>query len=758
LHFEVRVNDILASKFSSENTKSQIPTRLINRLDFPDCPTNVINLPVPIIYGTMSSSASSTAPPVTTGTASRGALSYRLTDAVDAPSFWFVGYGDSRSLASRVTGVISTAVAGGTLSADVPNAQYGVIVTAVDVNGVESDSEPFYYNGPGEGRGSFAFGPIPGVTVDGTKKITVSWTASAGAAKYRVYLGWYYYGVRFQQFIEVTAPTVSCEFTANPAWTEVTTPSNITPGAFIPQFAQGWYYAVSATLADGDTGLSVESRGLSAPYRRPVRMEWLAVPGATAYTVYRKSPFGTFDRKWTISAAFTFFDDDMLDTGVTYIDGAPVPTGLVPTIWVGTRADLFGFVWQAFLICGHAIKEITGVFQGGVRVDPGNYGVTFVVPGQAGYSTYFPNTGATQYLDINGNRYTMLFIRGPQGDAAANGTSPITLTMKGIEDVGDSSGTLITDLLLQYKHAVVNWILQSYLSGAWLTTPVFPDDATLDQVDTASFTTAAATAARRVSGGYIGAFIIGSGGERISIRDLVARFNVSADVDSGFNRKSQFFVSMVDESVTILSAAQSVVDVNDIIADSFDVDPRTGELFNRIPYNYSRDYVGVRPNGWNFDTEKTDATSIADLDETKSSAQVELHMVRNTTVADDVIARRLVRSKEPPVIVKWDQGMAALSFELGDVVALTHFQGIGATGYAGRPLRIQRHTTDPDKFRVVLEALDVQRLFEGAFILGDTATLPAAWTGATEAQQRYGYLCDATTGFFSNGDRGKRLR
>lgn len=749
LHFEVRVNDILASKFSSENTKSQIPTRLVTRADFPDCPTDAINKPVPIIYGDLSSGASTSAPPVVSGTAALGAFNNE--------GYWGAGFGHLTSLASPVTAIVATAAASGTLSADVPNGEYGVIVTAVDVNGAESDSEPYYYSGPNGARGQFADGPIPGVSVSGTQKLQVSWTASAGAVKYRVYLGWYYYGFRIQQYIEVTAPTVSCEFTTNPNWSTATDTTNITPGASLPPFGQFWYYAISAVCPDGETAKTAEIFGGSGPYRRPIRLEWLAVSGATAYKIYRRGAGGTYDRVWTISAALLAFDDDLLDTGVTYIDGAPVPAGLIPLTWVGSRADAFGFVWFAFLVCGHAVKEISDVYQAGVKVDPGNFGVTFVVPGKPGYSTYFPNTGTTQYLDINGNRYTMIFVRGPQGDAATN-TSPLTITMKGIESVGDSSGTLITDLLLQYKHAVVNWILQAYLSGAWLATPVFPDDADLDQVDTISFDTASATAARRISGGYFGAFMIGQGGERVSVRDLVARFNVSADVDSGFNRKSQFFVTMMDESVTILSAAQNILDVNDVLADSFDVDPRTQDLFNRIPFFYSRDYLGKRPSGWNFETEKTDASSIADLEETKSSPDVELHMLRNTTVADDVIARRLVRSKEPPVIVRWNAGMAGLSFELGDVVALTHFQGIGAAGYVGRPLRIQRHLVDPDKFTVTLEALDVQRLFEGAFILGDTATLPAAWTGATEAQQRYGYLCDATTGFFSNGDRGKRLR
>jgi hypothetical protein len=133
-------------------------------------------------------------------------------------------------------------------------------------------------------------------------------------------------------------------------------------------------------------------------------------------------------------------------------------------------------------------------------------------------------------------------------------------------------------------------------------------------------------------------------------------------------------------------------------------------------------------------------------------------MLRTASVAFDVVTRRLTRSKEPPVIVKWQTGMNGLSNELGDVVALTHFEGSGADGWQGRPVRILRHITDPDQFTVTIEALDMQRLFQGAFVLGDTVTLPALWTAASLDQQRYGYLADETTGLFSSGQPGKRLR
>lgn len=751
LQWQWTMRDILAAKFSAENTTDQLPARLITRADFPDCPTDAINLPVPVIYGFVADAASTTDPPVLTGDPNLGAFNNE--------GYWGTGFGPLTSDADTPAGVATALASGGTLSVDVPNGEYGVIVTAVDASGRESDPQPYYYDGPGIGRGSFAAGPVSPdqvETPDGTQKITVSWSAAAGAVSYRVYLGWYYYGFRPTQFIE-TAST-SCEFTANPPWGEPVTTSNITPGANLINFGQFWYYAVSAEMPDGETALSPTVFGITRGYRRPLRVQWLEVTGALSYRVYRRGAAGTWDRVWTVPASQLYFDDDLLDTGATFIDGAPSPTGQVPVIPVGTRADSSGIPWFAFLVAGHAVKEITDVFQNGVRVDPGSFGVTWAVPGKSGYSTYFPATGTTQYLDINGNRYTLLFVRGPDGNDAADGTRPITVNVKGIEDVGDSSGALITDGLAQYKHAVINWVLQTWVSGDWLEAPVFADDPDLAQVDEDSFDAASLIAQQRLAGGYVGAWVLGAKGERISIRDLVARLNLSFDVDSGFNHKTQFFVTMVDDSLATLQAAGAIIDVRDIYAESFNVEPVDSEQFNRIPYSYNRDYTGQRPSGWNATSELSDATSIADLEETKSSPDIELWCVRSSGQAQDVIFRRLLRSKEPPLRVTWEMGMAGLAVELGDVKLLTHFGGLGSAGYVGRPVRILRHETDPEQFIVALEAFDMERLFSGTFILGDTAALPAAWTSATTVQQRYGYLCDASTGLFSDGKRGKRLR
>jgi hypothetical protein len=247
------------------------------------------------------------------------------------------------------------------------------------------------------------------------------------------------------------------------------------------------------------------------------------------------------------------------------------------------------------------------------------------------------------------------------------------------------------------------------------------------------------------------------------VRDLVARLNVNADVDSGFNRKCQFFVSMADESPVTLDAARTIIDQTDIFQGTFQPTDQVADLFNEVPAVYQKDYAGHVESGWGAEYEASDGVSITAMGETKTSPTVELHMTRDQATAEDVVQRRLMRSKEPPRVVKFTTGIGGLNIELGDMLKVTHFEGIGANGWTENPVRVLRHETDPDQFTVTLEVLDLSRLFGaagagGAFILGDETALPADWPSATTAQRRYGYLADETTGEFSDGAEGKHLR
>jgi len=523
-------------------------------------------------------------------------------------------------------------------------------------------------------------------------------------------------------------------------------------------------YALRANHAgetDGDlvvvTGAPDDSQQSASNY---VHLAWPAVPGAVFYRVYGRYP-----------NAVAFLDE--ADPSETYDDGGDhdriktdsvppsanqttVPDagwGVVPTIYVGPR-DIGGTVWHEFLVCGHAIASLVGWYQNQIAVQ--TEGTDWLVPGRA---QWIATIGAASYRDVNGRRYTVLYGRNAPGDAAADGSLPLTVNVHGVEDVGDGSGVLIDQLADIYQHFVVNWGFQSYASGVWLTPPAWPldlDALALSQVDEASFDAVRAIHLRRLVEGYPGGIGFGLNETAITLRDAIARLNLSCDCDCGFNRHSQFFISAFDDAIALLTTARPYAqDRHIIVVDSFESDVDVDGLENVVVYSYARRYASAT---WDVeDAEIADADSMAGYQETKRSRARELYGVRHATVASDVAQRYLLRHKDPPIRVRFRTDLGGLSTELGDVVTYTHLGGIGAAGAVARPLRILRHLTEPETFSVELEGADAQRLFDGAYILGDETAL-VDWTVETAAGQRYGHLCDEATALFSDSDPGKRLR
>jgi hypothetical protein len=712
--------DFLASHFGAADLEKQIPQRTLTRVDFPDMPIATIGAPVPIVYGGLSDEGSVNPPPVLTGDPAIGAYWDGLQVFGFAPI--------TNSAAAVPTGVTVGSTAGGTIATDVPDAKYGVWVTAVDANGIETDPDCYFVNQQGLGTRQTFPANVQTVTVGAGEKIQVSWSAAAGAVKYRVYLGYYYYGAGPQQAIETAS--LSCEFTTSPSWNTPVTASNITPGAFafgVPPSGP-WMekneYAVSAIYADGETALSDFGVVWWSGYLRSYRVEWIAPTIAPlGYRVYRRKPYQTWDRMWIVPAGTTQFDDDQRDTNVTYITGVRQPSGALPLIYVGTVLDAQTFnpmKWHRFVVAGHAIKEITSIFQGTVRVDAGNYGVTFCVPGQTGYSTYFPNTGSPQYVDINGRRYTCIMVRGPQGDAAADGTQPLSVNVRGAEDAGDGSGALIDALADIYKHLVINWWLQSYQSGAWLTAPDWPTDVDgtiVSQVDEASFDALKALHNARLTGGYPGAIALGISRETLTLKNAIARMNLSCDCGSFFNRNSQFAVSGLDLSSATLAAAKHYDQANDTIAGSFDTVPDVDDIENVVVYSYLRRYAKTQAGDqdWDaFEQRNRDADAIHALrDDEREGPVVQLHAVRSAAVANDIMQRRLDFYKRAPVRVFFTTNLKALATEIGDVITTDHIAGLATGGWSAQPLRVLRHVVNPSNYTVTLECHDLGRLYDG---------------------------------------------
>lgn len=308
------------------------------------------------------------------------------------------------------------------------------------------------------------------------------------------------------------------------------------------------------------------------------------------------------------------------------------------------------------------------------------------------------------------------------GQAAAeaiDGTHPVTVNVDGIETVGDSSGELLTDGFDQYKHFLKNFVYQDYQSGNWLPTPMFTDEV-LPKIDEPSFDRAKVAAAARITGGYVASWVLGANGELVPAREALARLNFSLDVDQYYNRRIQYAVTMEPATLTAADYETGIDDTEHILKDSFSVEDRLDLQFNVLPYACTRDFSGrtrsysmqagkviEAEGGWLSHEEVRDASSITNYREEKRAQEAELWCIRSLPIAANIMAFKLRRSKHPMREATFEIPLEGFNYEIGDIVPVTHQEGVGANGWDAIPVRITRHNGDLNEYKTQLTGYDV---------------------------------------------------
>ena len=690
-----------------------LPRRTIERDDFPDAPDDVIGRPVPIVYGDFTRNLVASQPPALVENLTHGLIKTANLNPSDGgrggiPTFapWNGGWGDVPT-PDPPSGVTLSIRSGGEIqrSATVWTPRLYVIAATINASGVYSHSYPYW-------NPSKALADAVGVTscyIDYTAdnvKLQVDFTWASGATtgwKTAVYCGHNFFGVRYEQVIEVNFPDTRAtfdRFDSNGA----NAPASLSTGASFCSDS-GWYlYGVAAITAGGETGLSDKSTLGPGVYRRPNYLEWTAVPGATGYRIYRLD-----NTTWTVPTVYwdtgnvtnyTWY----VDTG-TSVDTSLRRTGPVPLIPVGTRTASDDSIWSAFLLCGHAITAIGSIYQDGGVIDPARYGNDICVPGRTGFSSRW---GTTTYVDLNGHRYTLVYARGTIADDAILNGKPLSCAPQGIEDSATGNGALITNIYDQYLHFIKNWVLNSYMTGSWTTVSPTWGDTPYDVpiVDDSSFYMARDATTARVSGGYPGAFCVGADRQE-TVRTWLARLNQSADCYCGFSRKSQLVVRVLDDTLTLTSLPRYTAQLG-ILAGSFSIRDDSTAIENKIEYTYEHNYTDASWEATGVEEDTTLQTAMAEI----KPYALNLYACRTATAAADIAARRLLRRKYPYRTVAWTSDMGALTVDLGDLVRVTHPDGLGEDGWTDRPVFILRHEFDPQNFTIRLEALDVAYAFD----------------------------------------------
>jgi hypothetical protein len=344
----------------------------------------------------------------------------------------------------------------------------------------------------------------------------------------------------------------------------------------------------------------------------------------------------------------------------------------------------------------------------------------WLVPWHTEWAIAFGHTGA--YRDFNGRRVFPIYGRGPSGDLARTGQVPVVLNVGGVEDVGDGSGNLIDSLPLQILHLLINFVLQDYQSGAWLAAPLVNG---YSRVNSTSFVNAKAQTEARISGGHIGAFLLGWNQEGETLRQLNRRF-YEHGIYLGDNKDGQLIGSAIDPGA---APVRHISDITDTIKGSFHAGVQRDVIQNLYNYRYGRLYtpplpepvpttgdampVGLRrpQRDWEVDDQQiTDGTS------GKRAMELDFELTRDQATADDLAAlHEEVLGNPGPTEAGFREGLCGTNIDLGDNVTLDHFEGISTTGWTGRLIRCERHELYLDgdvAFQVGIEGLDVEDLPE----------------------------------------------
>ncbi len=441
------------------------------------------------------------------------------------------------------------------------------------------------------------------------------------------------------------------------------------------------------------------------------------------------------------------------------VGGIDAGDGQGPVVYVGDRVLSDGktygeFIWSAaacysggspaspfemLYVWNNDMDGAYNVYYGAVAVPIGTLateagaGGRIAIPGYANWSTL---GYTTTYVDLNSRRYTRLFLRGIFRDWALGilkapdnlGGVPFAVNAYGCETVGDGTGSLIHRGLPQYLHVLQNWLPpvgDCYQTGAWKTTPLYPD--TTPMIDEASFAAADAQSGVYVTGGFQGDFILFANNDPVSARDLVARLNLSFAVQSGFNNQIQFCVQLVNTDLGSTTLVDPLGYERDIFAGTFTIDATTRELFTAIAYKHTQDYLSRVQDGWRSttsgvtETENTTATS--DYGAKTTYQTLTLYMLRGKNRSSDsdaylngtltitaVLALTLARVSAIQHLPTLGTGPAGMNYELGDVVPITHYEGLSTAGWTARPVRIERVEIDPSQFISGLEGYDLDPL------------------------------------------------
>lgn len=415
---------------------------------------------------------------------------------------------------------------------------------------------------------------------------------------------------------------------------------------------------------------------------------------------------------------------------------APVGAGfeIVPPL-LGKRTVL-GTQYYVWLIAGHAVYDVPRIRladdAGGSLELPEMIetpeGSDWLIPHHANHTGVF----GTSYEDLLSmtfgvmRRYTLLY--GVVGDGTtppdlvAKGDVAMSVAVTGVETNGDATGTPLIDRFQQYEHWMINFVARraedSYMSGAWLTNPTYPDpfDGDRPVIDTDSFDECSEIALERFPGdGYQGSAVIGArAGDRRGAPDYIAIWNMSCGCRSGPTHVGAYRVVLLHPTEAIKAAAPLYTDATEIALNSFSTSFKWAELANLIPFR--TDYEHISGQFKTNDVYPHDASiaayGVAIPSDTRTY-QFAPGITPSTHLAilEARVRASLIRVIGLETVVGPDDDEDSLGYrDVGDYIRYRHFASVGDTIGEIRLAQIVAHQVQVGPRVVRVAAMDCEDL------------------------------------------------
>jgi len=202
----------------------------------------------------------------------------------------------------------------------------------------------------------------------------------------------------------------------------------------------------------------------------------------------------------------------------------------------------------------------------------------------------------------------------------------------------------------------------------------------------------------------------------------------------------------------VSSSPNEYDDVRHILK-GFDSDPQVYKLLNKLIYGYNYNYAKTYYHNKSTYQDTGSQTKYGGTFQEFAG----FRWIRSAAMANDIAARKIIRRKDPITFDIMNFPLKTFSDDLTDTLKITHFEGVGSSGYSNKYMQIRKISLDINTYINQMLLEDVSSFSGKACVLGDDTVLPASWASASGAERDYCYLCDSSTEQFSDGEAGKRL-